>query len=136
MAVGFRARTLWFAGVVWVCALSGSALASSVLAGCGGQVQEEDAQTEPEESDGSVTEDDGSGDDVAEEPGPGDLRLGECELGPSPDDEAGPCNWLAKDRCYDTKAAACACICPRDGPSVCSSGFYGGEDSRTRVLCR
>lgn len=80
--------------------------------------------------DGAGKDEQGAGDE------PGDLRLEECELGVLREDAEGPCSWLAANRCYETKLAACSCVGPRDGRSrVCSSGFYGGEDSRTRVTC-
>lgn len=138
MTVGRPGQVLWMAGLAWLVVLAGSALAGSVLGGCGGQVDAEDdsmVSEEPEASDGSDgTATSGSG--GAAELGPGDLALGECELGFLRAGDERPCNWLAEDRCYETKAKACACVCPVDGPSVCVSGFYEGEDSETRVSCR
>lgn len=46
------------------------------------------------------------------------------------------CNWLTSDdACFDTKEAACACICPTSADSVCSSGFYRGDGQATLVHC-
>lgn len=114
--------------------------AALVLA-CGGNVEGGDGErpegAEAEAKGGSAAP--GGGGAGEDEKGageePGDLRLEECELGFPLEEAEGPCNWLAKNRCYETKLAACSCVCPRTGPSVCSSAFYGGEDSRTRVTC-
>jgi hypothetical protein len=105
---------------------------SLLFLGCGGRVEGEDGGSEDES-----TSADG-GEDPADPDGtdPGDLTLDECEPG-GPLYEAGDeCNWLAEDLCYLTKVAACECICPRDGPSLCLSDFYGGEGSQTKVSCR
>jgi hypothetical protein len=46
------------------------------------------------------------------------------------------CNWLTDaGACFDTKDAACACICPTSGDSVCFSGFDDGPGSATLVHC-
>jgi hypothetical protein len=46
------------------------------------------------------------------------------------------CNWLTEAGvCFDTKDAACACICPRNADSVCFSGFDDGPGSATLVHC-
>src|SRR5687767_4249886 len=46
--------------------------------------------------------------------------LEECKMGtPPPSNFDDPCAWLAKNLCYETKEAACACICPRDKKSTC-----------------
>lgn len=46
------------------------------------------------------------------------------------------CNWLTDAGvCFDTKDAACACICPRNADSVCFSGFDDGPGSATLVHC-
>lgn len=48
----------------------------------------------------------------------------------------GTCPWLGADGlCYDDKLGACACNCPRDHDSLCSSGLPGNEYSQTRVEC-
>lgn len=102
---------------------------------CGGTVEGsagDSPREEGEEVEGSGAAR-GDGSDVGDA---GDLPLEECELGLFPGESTDFCNWLAEERCYETKAKACDCICPRDGASVCSSDFYGGEDSRTKVRCR
>ena len=111
-----------------------------LLYGCGGQVEDGGTADEeaPADEGGEAPADEGgeAPSDDPDEGAPGDLTLDECELG-VPIYEAGhECNWLADDLCYLTKAAACSCICPRDGPSLCVSDFYGGEGSETKVICR
>jgi len=47
-----------------------------------------------------------------------------------------PCHWLTESgKCFDDINGACACICPRDRDSVCSSGFDDGPNSATLVHC-
>jgi len=111
----------------------------AVLASCGGQIGGEpergDATGATTGADGGAASGATSGDTDEEELGPGDLELEECELGFAPGQDERPCNWIAENRCYETKAHACNCVCPRDGPSVCLSDFYGGEGSQTKVTC-
>jgi hypothetical protein len=46
-----------------------------------------------------------------------------------------PCNWLSEAGvCFDTKDAACNCICPSTRDSLCVSSF-GGPGSATMVYC-
>jgi hypothetical protein len=63
--------------------------------------------------------------------------LGDCSPGFSRVDNPNrPCNWLVKDgSCFDEKEAACSCICPLSGNSVCFSGFDDGPGSATLVQC-
>jgi hypothetical protein len=63
--------------------------------------------------------------------------LGDCTPGFSrAENPSRPCNWLSKaGSCFDKKEAACACICPTTGDSVCFSGFDGGPGSATLVQC-
>lgn len=116
----------------WVC--FGIAL---WLAACGGRST----------SDGS---DDGRGaresrgDDDGEAPPDGDgngsalgddVALAGCKLGPRDVGQSGQdCLWLGEQRCYSEKLDACACICPRDHESICSSEF-ASERGRTPVYC-
>ena len=47
-----------------------------------------------------------------------------------------PCNCLVQGVCFDDKAQACACICPRTGKqNVCVSEQECEEGSRTKVRC-
>jgi len=68
---------------------------------------------------------------------PGNTELGMCKLGfLLVDEPSRECAWLARERCYDTKLAACACICPSNRQdSICSSGFYDGPNGKTEVKC-
>jgi hypothetical protein len=46
------------------------------------------------------------------------------------------CNWLTEAGvCFDTKDAACSCICPTNADSLCFSGFDNGPGSATLVHC-
>jgi hypothetical protein len=68
---------------------------------------------------------------------PGNTELGMCKLGfLLVDEPSRDCAWLARERCYDTKLAACACVCPSNRQdSICSSGFYDGPNGKTEVKC-
>jgi len=46
-----------------------------------------------------------------------------------------PCAWLADKLCYETKEAACACICPQDRRSTCISSLPGGPRDMLPVDC-
>jgi hypothetical protein len=47
-----------------------------------------------------------------------------------------PCEWISqKGECFDSFDAACACVCPTSGNSVCSGGFSNGANSATTVYC-
>jgi hypothetical protein len=63
--------------------------------------------------------------------------LGDCKPGFARD--ASPtreCDWMTVDRiCFDDKDAACNCVCPASGDSVCWSDFYQGPGSATLVHC-
>jgi hypothetical protein len=64
-------------------------------------------------------------------------RLGPCEEGfverEHPDRD---CNCISDGVCFDTKAEACACICPRDSShNTCVSQWDCEKDSRTKVSC-
>jgi hypothetical protein len=46
------------------------------------------------------------------------------------------CNWLTEAGvCFDTKDAACNCICPSTQDSLCFSNFDDGPGSATLVHC-
>ncbi len=115
-----------------LCALSWLAL---VVAACGGTVQE------PDDRDPDTTNEDGS--ETSSETGSEtesdfkDVPLGQCEGGfDRSEDPDKPCNWLGEDGlCYETREAACNCVCPRDRDSTCSSGFFRGEGEATPVYC-
>src|SRR5687768_14244897 len=62
--------------------------------------------------------------------------LDECKMGtPPPSSFDEPCAWVGKNLCYETKEAACACICPRDRKSTCISSLPGGPTDRIAVDC-
>ena|SRR5687768_4733105 len=82
-----------------------------------------------------------SGDDEPEPNSPSssppgnDVALPGCDLGARDGSQsAEECMWLADGRCYRDKLEACACICPLDHESVCSSGFPS-DAGRTLVYC-
>lgn len=61
--------------------------------------------------------------------------VGTCKLGTLP--AAGtPCPWMTGERCYQSVSAACACACPHDRTSLCTSGFPSGSDGRVAVTCQ
>lgn len=62
-------------------------------------------------------------------------ELANCVLGYRLEEDPESCHWLTDGRCYETKAAACACACPVDKTSVCSSGFDQGPGGQTQVFC-
>ncbi|MFO0571951.1 MAG: hypothetical protein U0263_40380 [Polyangiaceae bacterium] len=62
--------------------------------------------------------------------------LGECELGPLWGSDPGMmCPWIGLGRCYLTKKAACACLCPQDHDSVCISDFPDPSGEPVPVFC-
>lgn len=62
--------------------------------------------------------------------------LPECVPGFAPGTPGrGTCDWLAGGLCYSSRTAACACVCPKTGRTLCTSGFPNGPDGRTRVTC-
>ncbi len=64
-------------------------------------------------------------------------RLPECVAGFRQRDKPDkPCNCLVQGVCFDDKAQACACICPRTGEqNLCVSDQECEEGSRTKVRC-
>ncbi len=63
-----------------------------------------------------------------------DTELGRCALGRK-EDYREPCSWVADGRCYQDRAMACNCACPRSGNSQCTSGFDNGPDGHVWVTC-
>ena len=96
---------------------------------CGGQTE----RTNDESDAGTAA----GGSSSTPTPGGPITPLGECKKGPpaSNTDFEQPCAWLADKLCYDTKEAACACICPRDRRSTCVSSLPGGPMDRVPVDC-
>jgi len=71
---------------------------------------------------------------------PGSLpttQLGQCHPGfERAKDPTRPCRFRTESgMCFDTSDAACACICPMQGESVCAHGFDDGPYSATLVVC-
>jgi hypothetical protein len=104
-----------------------------LLTACGGRAiggsEGEDPVGEPDPSD-------------SEEPAPADedgfsdyTELGECKLGQYSYEVSGNCAWVGDGRCYESRAMACNCVCPRQRESQCSSGFDAGPDGRVAVDC-
>lgn len=61
-------------------------------------------------------------------------ELMDCEPGVSPN-RAATCVWVANGLCYDTQDAACACVCPRSGASLCQAGLFENEFGAVEVNC-
>lgn len=62
--------------------------------------------------------------------------LGECVPGHSHYQAPElPCPWMADGLCYPDKLAACACACPRDRDSWCTSDFPKDDGAPTQVWC-
>jgi len=113
MAKPLRAPLQGLRGLVLAC----------LLCGCGGKVEGAEEPSDPGESSAS--------DAAKKKPGSG-TQLGECKLGPLQPSKS--CAWLGDGRCYETKSAACNCVCPRDHDSVCWSDFPDGTNP-TVVHC-
>ncbi|HET7545948.1 MAG TPA: hypothetical protein VFK05_39035 [Polyangiaceae bacterium] len=63
--------------------------------------------------------------------------LGECTPGfDRAQNPEQPCRWITESgMCFDKSDAACACICPTQGQSVCAHGFDRGPDGAVLVVC-
>jgi hypothetical protein len=97
-----------------------------LLAGCGGEVRT------------GTPEVDGGG--PGAEPGGGGgfsgTSLPGCRRGFKPDDQpSSTCDFLADGLCYESKVAACACVCPNRPNTNCTSGFPV-PDGRVVVTCQ
>ncbi|HWZ93554.1 MAG TPA: hypothetical protein VNW92_32060 [Polyangiaceae bacterium] len=113
-------------------------LAAAWLAACGGRVEEPGEGGGPAASGGAAgTGTAGTGN------APGSTMklpthpLGQCV--PGFDRSSNPnrsCPWVSQaGQCFDSVDAACACICPTTGNSVCSSNFASGPGATTTVYC-
>jgi hypothetical protein len=103
-----------------------------LLVACGGRtVEEGDGEGEGGAGGGGGSGTGGRGGTSAGGP---KTPLPACVLG-DPPHESALCPWLAADRCYLTKEAACACVCPTDRASYCISGLPGGPEGRVDVQC-
>ena len=75
----------------------------------------------------------GSGDTEGSDPS-GVIELGRCEPGVK-DERRNACPWLGSDGfCYETKEAACACLCPARENTACQSPLFA-EEPRIPVSC-
>lgn len=105
-------------------------LAVSLLVACGGSVEREPGTGG---SGGTAAATGGSGGGGGSFPS---TPLGECEPGFAYGSNADePCPWIAEGLCYATKLEACACVCPVDHDSWCTSGFPKPGGQPTPVAC-
>jgi hypothetical protein len=100
-------------------ARAGFAVLLLLFAGCGGRV---------ERGDGSL---DDAGSQSSSDPID---PLPDCVLGP-PVGTVAPCPYSVKGRCYDKKLRACACACPSDHVSVCTSDYPSADAAPVEVTC-
>ncbi|HTA89963.1 MAG TPA: hypothetical protein VK745_10320 [Polyangiaceae bacterium] len=63
--------------------------------------------------------------------------LGDCVPGfDRSSNPSRPCAWVTeKGECFDTDDAACACICPTSGASICSSSLSPNQNGAIMVYC-
>ena len=63
--------------------------------------------------------------------------LGACSPGFNrSENPARPCDWVTdQGQCFDSFDAACACICPSTGNSLCSGSFSPDPSGATTVHC-
>ncbi|HEY4105337.1 MAG TPA: hypothetical protein VGM44_15675 [Polyangiaceae bacterium] len=107
-------------------------LAVGSILGCGGRVEEPGTEKQPVDG-GSATASSGSS-------GSGSLPahpLGQCVHGfERASEPTRSCEWITQaGECFDSFDAACACICPSSGHSVCSAAFSPGPNGATTVYC-
>ena len=94
------------------------------LAGCGGEVKKSD----PIQTDGGESNGGGGGFSSTALPG--------CSPGFKPEDQPSrSCDFLADGLCYESKVAACACVCPNRSNTNCTSGFPR-PNGRVVVTCQ
>lgn len=117
-----------------VCACGASAESGPGRDSEGSEAQESPAEQPSPEPAPKATD---NVDNTKSDPRPeGDTELPACNLGFALSDRGErKCNWYYDGHCYEERIEACACACPRTQDSICSSGFYGGEDSATEVSC-
>lgn len=117
-----------------------AAWALLALASCGGRAEggsPEDVSTE-EPGDGRSDAEPSPGDAEGTLPWGPNTPLGPCKPGFDP--QMSPqrdCAFVADGICYETKLAACACVCPRNKKNTtCSSGFHSLlPNARSEVDC-
>ena len=111
-----------------------SMLGLAGVMGCGGRAIEQPgtggSDPSPPASTAGPSQSDPSGSFPSHE-------LGACTPGfRRSDNPDRACHWLTEaGECFDDIDGACACVCPRDRKSVCSSDFDDGPSSATLVFC-
>jgi hypothetical protein len=121
--MGWRADARGF-GVLLV-------MTAASLVACGGHVQGGGSENDPSSPQTAGSKGSQPGFDPTT-----DAQLGNCKMGPPETfDENGKCAWVADGRCYQDRAMACNCVCPRSKDSVCLSGFDGGPNGHVSVSC-
>ena len=123
----------------WVSAARLS-LIFALLAGCGGKYELPDRQN-TEGGDPAPSTGGSAGSSAGGTSGnKGSLpmhELGMCVPGfAHTSDPARSCPWITEHgECFDSFDAACACICPRSGSSLCSGAFAPNASGMTTVYC-
>ena len=119
-----------------VAAGTGTALLLVSAAACGGRYEDPSSQkpgpADPAPStSGSSSSQAGSPDSLPTHP------LGVCVPGfDRSKDPSRPCQWVTeKGECFGSFDAACACLCPTSGKSLCSGSFSPNVSGATTVYC-
>jgi len=124
----------------WLVSAAPFALICAGLAGCGGKYELPDHQNteggDPAPSSGGSAGSSAGGASGTK----GSLPthdLGTCVPGFAQTSEPSrPCPWITEHgECFDSFDAACACICPRSGSSLCSGAFSPNARGMTTVYC-
>jgi hypothetical protein len=124
----------------WYGSITAGLLMSVV--GCGGKVQGDESTKGEDPSEtaqggsesGDASSPNGGSPQTGTSAPMGSTPLAPCVRGSRPSGDPSTCPWLGDGLCYDTKLAACACVCPRDRMSTCASGFPSDNQS-VEVTC-
>ena len=131
IGVGFR----WAMSRVKRAAAGAALLPLVSAAACGGRYEDPGNQKpgtgDPAPTSGSSPSHTGSSDSLPTHP------LGACVPGfDRSSDPSRPCQWVTeKGECFDSFDAACACVCPTSGNSLCSGSFSPNISGETVVYC-
>jgi hypothetical protein len=117
-------------------------LICAVLGGCGGKYELPDRQS-TEGGDPAPTGTGSAGSSAGGAGASGSKgslpmhQLGMCVPGfEQTSDPSRPCPWITEHgECFDSFDAACACVCPRSGSSLCSGAFSPNARGMTTVYC-